>query len=419
MATMNVAVSTDFNSNSIPAIWQKAVLHVADRMSISNRLVGSESSDAPIVEKEDLSKQPGDTIRYVIYNRLIGKVKTGTTALQNTEEKMTNAADSVTVALFRHATAFDKYAAKVVLGDLEAVAARNVGEWLARFLDDEFTDQVLNQDTPTILYGGDATTRAQLGPGDTLSASAFKRLHAAAQRRGVKEWQTSGKARMPFPVYGAIVNEIDAYNLANSDGFVQDFRLAANRGKDNPVLDGNLDMYNGVVIYRWSSVNPGDGMLGSFLRPEARLAATITSSGLTITAGPTSAVTNVDYWQYFPTSGTNTLKIDEEQISYTATPGDSSLTVATRGANGTTQAAHTAGALITLNNVGKVILFGRHTAMRAWAQRPQRIKQDYDYDYERGRGIDFIYEVKGIEAADGTLANCVVGEFYSPNPSTI
>lgn len=419
MATMNVAVSTDFNSNSIPAVWQKAVQHVSDRMSISARLVGSESSDAPIVEKEDLTKGPGDTIRYVIYNRLIGKAKTGTTALQNTEEKMTNAADSVTVALHRHATAFDKFAAKVVLGDLEAIAARNVGEWHARYMDDEFTDQVINQDTPTILYGGDATSRATVAPGDIFGNSALKRLHAAAQRRGVQPWQTSGKARMPFPVYGAIINEIDYYNLVSSDGFTQDVRLAGERGKGNPALDGNIDMKDGIVIYRWSSVNPGDGMLGSYLRPEARLAATITSSGTTITAGANTAVTNVDYWQYFPQSGTNTLLIDSEQISYTATPGDSSLTVATRGANGTTQAAHTQGALMTLNNIGKVLLFGRHTAMRAWAQRPRRIRQDYDYEYENGRGIDFIYEVKGIEAADGNLANCVVMEVYSANPNTI
>lgn len=419
MATLNVAVSTDFNSNSIPAVWQKAVEYVADRMSISNRLVGPESSDAPIVEKEDLTKQPGDTIRYVIYNRLLGKAKTGTSALQNTEEKLTNASDSVTVALHRHATAFDKFAAKVVLGDLEAISALKIGDWLARYLDDEFTDQVINQDTPTRLYGGDATTRAQVGPGDTLTATFLKRLHAAAQKRGVKPWQTSGKSRMPFPVYGAIVDEINYYQLVISDGFSQDFRYAAMRGKDNPALDGNLDMYNGIVIYRWSSVNPGDGMTGSYLRPEARLAATITSAGTTVTAGPTSAVTNVDYWQYFPTSGTNTLLIGDEQITYTATPGDSSLTVATRGANGSVAAAHTAGDLITLNNIGKVLLFGRHTAMRAWAQRPKRIRQDYDYDYERGRGIDFIYEVKGIEAADGTLANAVVGEVYSPNPNTI
>lgn len=419
MATLNVAVSTDFTANSIPAVWQKAVQHVSDRFSISARLVGSESSDAPIVEKDDLTKGPGDTVRYVIYNRLIGAARTGTQAQQGNEEKMTNAADAVTVALFRHATSFDKFAAKVVLGDLESISARNIGEWHARFMDDEFTDQVMNQDTPTIIYGGDATARANVGPGDVLSASAFKRLHMAAQRRGVQPWQTSGKARMPFPVYGAIVNEVDYYNLVTSDDFEQDVRLSAERGKSNPALDGNMDMYNGIVIYRWSSINPGDGMVGSFLRPEARLAADINSSTTTVTAGPTTAVTNVDYWQYFPVSGTNTLLIDTEQITYTATPGNASLTVATRGANGTTAAAHTAGALMTLNNIGKTLLFGRHTAMRAWAQRPKRIRQEYDYEYEHGRGIDFIYEVKGVEAGDGTLANCVVMEVYSANPNTI
>lgn len=424
MATLNVATASDL-SNAIPQRWQEAVMFDADRQSIVGKLTGPDMSDAPVLEKEDLVKQKGDRINYVIYQRLIGAARTGTNALQGNEEQLVEATDVVTVGLFRHATAFNKTALKTALGDLEAVSGKTISGWLARFLDDNLVDQVLNQDTITTLYGGDATARGNVGPGDELTASTFNRLHMAAQRRGVKPWQTTGKARMPFPVYGAMVNEVDYYRLVVSDGFRQDFRLAAARGNGNPILDGNVDMYNGIVIYRWSSVHPGDGMLGSFLRPEGRVSDNpLSSSATTINIGANTAVSNVDYAQYLPdNAATHTLLIESEQITYTgaaaSNPGNSSVTSVTRGANGTTAASHVRGSLITLNNIGKVLVFGSNFAMQAWAQRPKRVAQEYDYGYEIGRGIDFIYEVKGVEAADATLANCLAMEVYSPNPSTV
>lgn len=416
--TLNLATKTDWDA-VIPEYWDKAVMYEADRMSIMSKLTGKDGSDAPILEKEDLTKQKGDKITFTSMQRLLGKGVSGTTALEGAEEDMVPGVFAVTVELFRHATAANKIATVEALYDFPAVAARQLSDWLARFQDDDMVDQVLNVDTITALYAGDAAARGDLGPGDLFLPHELRALHMAGQRRGIREFQTVRGGKMPFPVFGALLSEVDYYNLVNDAEFRSDVRLAAARGGDNPALSGHIDMYQGIMLYRWSSVNPGDGMVGSFLRPEARLAATITSSGTTITAGPTTAITNVDYWQYFPQSGTNTLLIESEQITYTATPGDSSLTVATRGAGGTTQVAHTAGALMTLNNVGKVLLFGKNFALRAWAQRPRRIRQERDYQFEQGLGLEWIYENKGVENADNTLANAIVMETYSPNPNTI
>lgn len=437
MATLNLARPSNVSA-AIPQIWEKAVMYDADRMSIHGRLTGSERSNAPVLEKEDLTKQAGDRINYVIYGRMLSTFRSGTQALQGFEDLPRVSSDVVTVEWFRVATAFDKKAKKLALGDLEAFAQKQLSDRLARFLDDNLVDQVINQDTVQTIYGGSATSRATLGPGSVLTATAFKRLHMAAQRRGVTPWQESNKSRMPFPIYGMLMNEVDYYNLVASDGFVQDVRLAAERGKNNPALDGNIDMYNGVMIYRWSSINPGDGMLGSFLRPEGRLSAALTAAATTVAVGAGTRLDNVDYAGYFPrNAATHTILIGNEKMTYVGVPTSGSenpgigsdqdgggslqsdfLTV-TRGAAGTTAAAHSQGDLVTQNNVGKVLLFGRKMAMQAWAQRPQRITQDYDYGGELGRGIDLIYEVKGIEAVDGTLSGAVVMETYSPNPSTV
>ena len=421
MPTLSLANATDL-ANGIPQTWNKAVNLQADRDSIMGKLTGPDGSRAPFWDKEDLTKVPGDRINFVGWQRLIGKVTTGTSTLQGSEEDAQVWTDVVTVSHRRHATAIDKFALKVTLGASIARLGQLMADWFARRTDDDMIDQILNTDTIQSIYGGGKSSRANVGAGDTLDLLEFKRLRTAAWRFGVKEWQMSRVGRMNFPVYGCMLSEVDYYNLTQDDNFRQDVRLAAERGAGNPILSGKVDMVDGVILYPWAQVSPGDGMYGTFLRPEARLAADITSSATAVTAGPTTAITNVDYWQYFPDTGARTILIDSEQMTYTGTagsnPGDRSLTVV-RGAGGSTAAAHTAGALITFRNISKVLLFGMGAGCRAWAQRMERTGQVYDYGKEIGVGVDWIYGVKGTERNDGTLANCLSLEVWSPNPSTV
>ena len=57
--------------------------------------------------------------------------------------------------------------------------------------------------------------------------------------------------------------------------------------------------------------------------------------------------------------------------------------------------------------------------MEAWAKKPERIRQERDYGMELGLGIKFIYETKGVDAADGSPANCFALEVYGANPNTV
>lgn len=422
--TLNLATKTSWDA-SIPEYWDRAVMMESDRQSIINQLTGADGSDAPVLQKMDLTKQAGDKITFSTLQRLLGKGVSGTTALEGAEENLVNGTYAVTVELFRHATAANDIARKEVLFDFPKIAGQRISEWHGRFRDDNLMDQVLNTDTIQTNYAGGKTSRGNLGPADTFNTRELKRLHVAARRRGVRKFRQTRKGPLPWPIFGAMISEIDYYQLIESDDFKQDMRLAQARGDKNPALDGDVDMYQDIILWVFGSVNPGDGMLGSFLRPEARLAATITASGTSVTAGPTTAVTNVDYWQYFPgayvygpaISGTHTVLIDSEQMTYTAAPTDTTLTV-TRAAGGTPGVAHTAGALMTLNNVGKVLLFGVNFGLEAWAMPVTRIRQERDYGMELGIGVKWIYEVKGVENADDTLANCVVMETTAPNPNT-
>lgn len=416
--TLNVATKTNWDA-AVPEYWDKAARFESDRMSVTNRLAGADGSDAAILQKTRLNRDPGDKITFTNLQRLLGKGVSGSTSLEGSEEKLAIGTYSVTVEYFRHATAANEIARKEVLFDFPSTSARRLGEWHARFRDDNMMDQLLNQDTIQTLYAGGATTRATVGPANTFSTRELKRLHLAARRRGVMPFRNTKKAPMPWPVYGCFISEVDYYNLADSDDFKQDVRLAAARGSNNPALDGNIDMYQGTMLWIFGSVNPGDGMLGSYLRPEARLASALTAAGTTVTVGANTAVTNVDYAQYFPTSGTNTLLIGSEQITYSSAASDTAWTSVTRGANGTTAATHSQGDLVTLNNIGKVLLFGANSALEAWAMPMTRIRQGRDYEFELGIGVKWIYEVKGVENSDGTLGNAVALEAYSSNPNTV
>jgi len=81
------------------------------------------------------------------------------------------------------------------------------------------------------------------------------------------------------------------------------------------------------------------------------LAVAIGRGGSTLTADMNNTQTTVPVSELacYPTSGT--VKIDQEEISYTGRSGSSgsgNLTGATRGANSTTAAAHSSGNLVTL-----------------------------------------------------------------------
>ena len=420
--TLNLATKTSWDA-SVPEYWDQAVMYESDRQAVTSRLSGPDGSDAPVIQNRDLTKQAGDQITFTSLQRLLGAGVSGTTALEGSEENLVNGTYAVTVELYRHATAANDIARKEVLWDFPTVAARRMSEWHARFRDDFLMNRVLNTDTIQTLYAGGKTSRANLGPADLFTTRELKRLHMAARRRGVNPFRTTRKAQMPWPTFGAFLSEVDYYNLTESDDFKQDMRYAAARGENNPALDGNTDMYQGITLWVFGAVNPGDGMLGSYLRPEARLAAALNSSATTFTIGPTTAVTNVDYGQYFPASGSgNVLLIDSEQITYTggaSDPGNASWGTVDRAENGTTAASHSAGALVTLNNNGKILLFGANFALEGWAMPVTRVRQERDYGMELGIGIKWIYGVKGVDNADNTLAHAVALESYSANPNTV
>lgn len=415
-------------ANLIPTQWSKSIIRVADRESFFTQLAGPEGSRAAVIEKRDLMDKPGSVIRFSVTGRLNRKVNTGSSALKNNEEKMPSGSFTVTIGLRRTATARDYMVDVTSIVDFAADAWPALKDWAKRDLDDQIFDAFLNQGTIKILYANSKSSRATLAAGDVLTTVELIKLHTAAKRRGVQPVQRVGRGLLAEPVYMVGLSESDYYQLRADPEYKQDVRLAAVRGGNNPVFEGVVtDMYQGMLLYAFAGINNGDGKLGSFLRPEAELMTTVNSVATTIEAGPSatgSAISNVDYWGYFPDSAeVHELRIDSEDIEYTgavgSNPGDSSLTSVTRGANSTTAAAHSAGALITLRHTGKVLAFGPEAMMRAWARNQDRTAEVEDYGNEIGVGIRYVNGVAVVQSIDAFAKNALVMETWSPSVSTI
>lgn len=425
MPTLNVSIETSEWSGTTPTLWDDALWEVSTRLSIGDLLSGGERSGASIIDKFELTRRAGQTITFSVVAPLIGEGVSARTALEGSEEDITASTFSLSTAHYRHATATDDIAkvVSVVGRKWDTIAAEMIGDWFARRKDDDWINQVLNTDTITTLYAGRASSRNNIAPGAYLLPHELLRAKMSAEQRGAEPVKKVRGYKTTFPVYIALMSETDYYNLTNSDDFEQDVRLAQGRGDANSALSNRIDQYKDCLILRWSQVPASTGLRGSFLRPEFRLRTALTAAATTIDIGPATQKTGVDYGKYFPASGSNNLLlVDSENISYTggaSDPGNTGWATVSRAANGTPAATHSAGALGTLNNLGKVLVFGQNLVLRGWSMRPERIKNDErDYHFEHGVGIRWMYGLESVQWDDSTVANGVVIETYSPSPVT-
>ena len=401
--------------NAIPDLWDTKVRIDASRKAFwGARFTGGEGSNRPIIERTDFTKAPGDTIRVNVLAQLLRAGVTGESALQASEERLSLGQFTVTLTLVRNAVSVTELAQRTVNFDTVRAIGNMLSSWLSRRLDDDLWEQVLVTNIPTTIYAGNATTRATLGTDDTFSTQSIDRIKVALQRQGALPVKVQMDNEQELEFFGIAISEIDEYNLKGDANWLQSQREAGIRGDQNRIFSGALGWYNGCVVYIHRSVRMS-GYFGSALRPEARLQTALNSSETTtIQVGPSTQDTSVNYTRFFPTTGT--IRIDSEQIAYTG-KSNATLTGITRAQGGSTGAAHSAGAVISLNNVSKALGFGAEMAARVWGLYPTRIRQLYDYENELGLGIKAYYGQRTVADNAGAYPNAVIMETYGANPN--
>lgn len=245
MATL---AKTDIPAH-IPLLYGRMILEEAIAGAFWSKFEGLEGSNMPIVLKEDLTKEPGDTIRIHTVKQLAGAGVTNDTTLEGSEEALGFDYQDVTVAQIRHATRHNKTAAEQGIFNLANLSKGALSNWLMKYLDTQaFTTFTTSPDN--VIYGGDATSINTIDASDDLDTTAISLARVKAEELLMEPaFTVDGQ-----PFYGMVIHPYCAYSLKQDSVWQNAQRDAMPRGTDNPLFTGALGHWDGVVLYSHSRV---------------------------------------------------------------------------------------------------------------------------------------------------------------------
>lgn len=427
LSLMAYSSGTGALQNAIPTWWADRLRDDAIRRAFwGARFEGKEGSRKPIIVNEDFTKKPGETIKFNVVSQLFSAGVTGESTLQGNEDTLALGQYTLTVDWIRNAVAYTKNLEKRVNFNIAQTIRQELSDWMGRYIDAQMFSSIISNASNTI-YAGGATTEATLGSNDHFGTEEIDRIKLALQRTAIPI-RVEGNAGEEEEYYGIVISEIDEYWLKGDSVWNQAQRDAGPRDySKNRIFTGVLGMYNGCIIYVHRAKKSANNIQGSPLRPEVRLYATVNASATELAFDVST--TKKDLGDFF--SSTGKIKVDNEEISYTSitagavTGSTYRFAGCTRGANGTTAAAHTAGALITQRNVATVVGFGAEIAVRGWGMKPVPITQGYDYQFpdgssfENGLGVAAVFGQSLIQDSAGNKVNCILMKTYADNPISV
>lgn len=240
-------------SAQIPQFWAADLYSQAENMTFWHNLEGPEGSSMPIIRKDDLTKQPGDTIKFDMVLALTGAGLTGdTTLLDGQEEKLKFRQQSVAVDALRNGVRWSKLGKILISHDMRGTALNQLKKWLAGKLDDSIFAEITKSSQPSsnLWACGSATTRDTIADGDAtgrLKLGDISDLKAYAQAN-LKIEPLRMENGEEF--YGLVVHPYANLSLKKDSSYQQAQRDANIRGQDmNPLFTGANFVWDGVIGY--------------------------------------------------------------------------------------------------------------------------------------------------------------------------
>lgn len=266
---MAVLRSADVDAQ-IPEIWSGDLYAQAENMTFWGMYEGNEGSGMPVIRKDDLAKEAGDTIHTDIVLALTGAGTTGDTSgalLEGNEEQMKFRQQSFVVDALGHAVRFTWKANKLVTYELRDTAKNQLAKWLAGKLDDriwtELTGGAGATTLPTTAWhvAGDQAAVGSIDADNIVTLNDITELKALAQvRNKIEPIRVDGDGNEYFIL---VLHPYAAMHLKKTDEWQQAQREGNVRGPDNPIFRGNVGMWDGVVIYTSNRVPiAADGAAG-------------------------------------------------------------------------------------------------------------------------------------------------------------
>ncbi len=238
-------------SRAIPTVYGRRILNEARKTAFLTRFEGLEGSGMPIIVKEELTKEPGDTIRITTVKNLTGAGVSGDTALEGAEEALVIDDVEVSITQYRHAVRYNKTARQQSILAMAEKSVDALSYWTAQKLDSlGFTELVNSPDN--VIYGGDATSLNTIDSTDKLTTTVISKAKAKAEELLMRPVKVAGE----LPFYVMVIHPYQAYDLKVSDTtWQQAQREALPRSPDHPLFTGALGMWDGVILYAHPNVS--------------------------------------------------------------------------------------------------------------------------------------------------------------------
>lgn len=229
---------------AVPEVWAKELLVDAEKMMFWKDYEGEQGSGMPIIRKDELTKQPGDTVRIITMSHLSGAGVTSDTAnLTDNEEALSIGELVLTLAIKAHAVKYTKYADQRAVFGVRQAAQGRLSYWLADKLDQSMFI-TLSTGATYNLYGGTATADAGLGTADVFNTTAIRKIKAQLKTQRALPIKTEDGNEY----FIIVIHPFDEYNL-KADTVWQTAQREANlRGMTNPIFTGAAGVFDGCII---------------------------------------------------------------------------------------------------------------------------------------------------------------------------
>jgi len=257
-------------------LWSKKLAVEALKQTWASKFFGTDSS-ALIHIKDETQKSAGDKITYGLRMQLTGSGVQGDGALEGNEEALTTYSDAVLLNQLRHAVrSAGRMSQQRVPFDIRQEALSGLRDWWADRLDNSFFNQICgntvqadtrytgNNATITVdanhrVDAAGGTADESLTSGNLFTLSVIDRAveHAKTLTPAIRPVKIKGKE-----YYVAFLHPYQVTDLRTNTNSGQwlDIQKAAMTGgeiDDNPIFDGSLGVYNGVILHSDFRVTPG------------------------------------------------------------------------------------------------------------------------------------------------------------------
>jgi len=258
------------NDSQTVKIWSTLTMREALKQTLFHKFLGKDKK-AIIQRITDLERQAGDNIKYDLLMQMGATGVTGDNRMRGNEEALTYYQDNVTIDQLRNAHAFRRMSQQRTIHDLRSDAKANLSDWFADKYDTymfnclcgntghAFGQVATASDADHYVVSGDVTNTGVIAT-DEASISSNDQIQLADLDFAKEKAKTLSPLIRPCVINGEeyFVVVLHSYSVTDlrldvaNSAYTSwpDIQMYANkRGLKNPIFDGSLGVYNGMILF--------------------------------------------------------------------------------------------------------------------------------------------------------------------------